>query len=120
VRGEFAIIGLSKRLEEVHRPGDSDPYHIAKQSASLQLIQRIRDEAHRFALELQRKQRKRKMLHSELLEIAGIGPKTVKKLISSFGSVRRIKQADEASLSEVVGKRLAARVNTHFSTGTES
>jgi len=120
VRGEFAIIGLSKRLEEVHRPGDSDPYHIAKQSASLQLIQRIRDEAHRFALELQRKQRKRKMLHSELLEIAGIGPKTVKKLISSFGSVRRIKQADEASLSEVVGKRLAARVNTHFLTGTES
>lgn len=115
VRGMFPIIGLSKRLEEVHRPGDTDPYHIAKQSASLQLIQRIRDEAHRFAVELQRKQRKRKLLHSELLEIPGIGPKTVQKLIGSFGSVRRVKTADEASLSDVVGRRLATRVHTYFS-----
>ena len=114
VRDAFPIIGLSKRLEEVHRPGDPDPYHIAKQSASLQLIQRIRDEAHRFAVKLQRKQRKRKMLHSELLEIPGVGPKTVQKLISSFGSVRRVKSADEVSLSDVVGHRLATRVHTHF------
>ena len=120
VQGAFPIIGLSKRLEEVHRPGDPDPYHIAKQSASLQLIQRIRDEAHRFAVNLQRKQRKRKLLHSELLEIPGIGPKTVQKLISTFGSVRRVKKADKESLSEVIGSRLAGQVLSHFDQDTVS
>ena len=114
VYGQFPVIGLSKRLEEVHLPGESDPYHIAKQSASLQLIQRVRDEAHRFAVDLQRKQRKRKMLHSELLEIPGVGPKTAQKLIKAFGSVRRVKAADTAALSEVLGTRLANRMQAHF------
>ena len=120
VYGLFPVIGLAKRLEEVFQPGETNPYHIAKQSASLQLIQRIRDEAHRFALELQRKQRKRRLLHSELLEVPGIGPKTVQKLIGSFGSVRRVKSADEASLQDVVGRRLANRLQTHFAAKAEA
>ena len=108
--GRFPVIGLAKRLEEVYYPGDSDPVHIAKHSASLQLIQRVRDEAHRFALEFQRKQRKKRLLHSELLAIRGIGPRTVQKLVSAFGSVRKVKEATQADLTAVVGPWAAERI----------
>ncbi|MCY4223537.1 MAG: excinuclease ABC subunit UvrC [Bacteroidetes bacterium] len=117
--GKFPIIGLSKRLEEVYFPGDSEPFHIAKQSASLQLIQRIRDEAHRFAITLQRKQRKKRVLHSELLGIPGVGPKTMQKLIRAFGSVRRVRDADEMILKNLVGSSLAKNIQEYFSKQTD-
>ena len=113
--GNFPVIGLSKRLEEVYFPEDKEPYHIAKQSASLQLIQRVRDEAHRFAVNIQRKQRKNRLLHSELLDIPGVGPKTVQKLIRAFGSVRKIKHADQRSLKNIVGPSLAKQIEAYFS-----
>ncbi|MXZ18097.1 MAG: excinuclease ABC subunit C [Rhodothermaceae bacterium] len=112
--GNFPVIGLSKRLEEVYFPEDKEPYHIAKQSASLQLIQRVRDEAHRFAVNIQRKQRKSRLLHSELLDIPGVGPKTVRKLIRAFGSVRKIKDADQKALKNIVGPSLAKQIEAYF------
>ena len=112
---KFSIIGLSKRLEEVYFPGDKNPYHIAKQSASLQLIQRVRDEAHRFAVKIQRKQRKDRLLHSELLNISGIGPKRVQRLIHAFGSVRKVKQAELHALTDIVGLSLAKEIREYFS-----
>ncbi len=113
--GNFPVIGLSKRLEEVYFPEDKEPYHIAKQSASLQLIQRVRDEAHRFAVNIQRKQRKSRLLHSELLDIPGVGPRTVQKLIRAFGSVRKIKHADQKALKNIVGPSLAKQIEAYFS-----
>ena len=112
--GKFPVVGLSKRLEEVYFPDDKDPYHIAKQSASLQLIQRVRDEAHRFAVKIQKTQRKKRLLHSELLNIPGVGPKTVQKLIRAFGSVRRVKNADEKVLKNIVGPSLAKDIQEYF------
>ncbi len=113
--GKFPVIGLAKRLEEVFVPGDSDPVLIAKDSASLQLLQRVRDEAHRFAVTYQRKRRKKKTLHSELLDIKGVGPKTAQQLLKEFGSVRRVKEADTSALAEVVGHAKAEKVTSYFS-----
>ena len=114
VYGKFPVVGLAKRLEEVFFPGDTDPKHIGKASASLQLLQRVRDEAHRFAVTFQRKQRKKTTLHSELLEIDGVGGKTAQKLLKAFGSVKRVKGASQDALAEVVGPKAAERIREYF------
>ena len=113
VYGQFDIIGLAKRLELVYRPGEKEPIYISKDSASLQLIQRVRNEAHRFAVELQRKQRRKKTLHTELLNIPRIGPKRAQELIQKFGTVRKVKQASEEALAEVVGTRAAHSISQY-------
>ena len=112
--GKFPVVGLAKRLEEVFVPGDADPVLIPKDSTALQLLQRVRDEAHRFAVTFQRKQRKKKTLHSELLDIRGVGPKTAQKLLKHFGSVQRVKEAEQPALEEVVGPAAAGRVADYF------
>ena len=112
--GAFAIVGLAKRLEEVYVPGDTDPVRIARASTALQLLQRARNEAHRFAVKLQRKQREKKDLRTELTDIPGIGPKTARKLIETFGSVKGVRAADEAAIVAAVGQKAAARVREHI------
>ncbi|PSQ70944.1 MAG: excinuclease ABC subunit C [Bacteroidetes bacterium QH_9_67_14] len=114
VYGRFPVIGLAKRLEEVFTPGDSDPKLIAKDSTALQLLQKVRDEAHRFAVTYQRKRRKNKTLRSELLDIDGIGPKTAQSLLQAFGSVKRIRELEEATLAEEVGPAKAGTVVRYF------
>jgi excinuclease ABC subunit C len=114
VYGRFPVIGLAKRLEEVFVPGDSEPKLIAKDSSALQLLQKVRDEAHRFAVTYQRKRRENKTLRSELLDIKGIGPKTAQALLSEFGSVKRIRELDEATLAEEVGPAKAGKVAAYF------
>ena len=112
--GRFPIVGLAKRLEEVFFPGDTDPALIPRASASLQLLQRIRNEAHRFAVTLQRKQRKQSTLTSELLEIRGVGKQSATKLIRKFGSVKKIREAGEEEIVQVVGRSIASAVLRHF------
>ena len=112
--GRFPLIGLAKRLEEVYFPGDTDSLFIAKTSTSLQLLQRARNEAHRFAVNLQRKQRKKSTLHTELLEIRGVGKKTAQKLIREFGSVKRVKEAEAEAIADVVGPAAAQKVAAFF------
>ena len=94
------LIGLAKRLEEVFIPGFSDPQNIPKHSASLRLLQRIRDEAHRFAVQYHRTIRKKRTVTSLLDSIPGIGEKRRNALLKAFGSIEGIRKA---SLEEIAG-----------------
>lgn len=120
VYGQVAVIGLAKRLEEVFVPGDTDPILIPKSSASLRLLQRVRDEAHRFAITFQRKQRGKKTLKSELLEVPGIGQKTVQRLLKRFGSVKKVRNATLEDLTETIGKKTAERLVEYLRSGRDA
>jgi excinuclease ABC subunit C len=110
------VIALAKRLDEVFLPGKSDSLMIPKGSASLKLLQRIRNEAHRFAIEYHRKLRKKRTIKSELDRIPGIGPARRKILLKHFGSVERIKQAglEELSQTEGISQRVAENIFHYF------
>jgi len=114
---QFAVVGLAKRLEEVYRPGEADPVLIGKDSPALQLLQKVRNEAHRFAVTYQRKRRKKKTLQSELLDIHGIGPKTAQTLLDHFGSVVKVQEADRDELVELVGPSKAETVLEYYDRG---
>ena len=104
------IIGLAKENEEVFVPGKSDHIGLSKNSDASYLLQRIRDEAHRFALEHNRASRDKKMVKSGLDIIPGVGPKMKKKLLTYFGSVQKIKEAPQVVLEQVVGEEIAKRI----------
>ena len=110
--GKVAIIGIAKRLEELYFPGDSIPLHLDKRSESLKLIQRMRDEAHRFSLSHHRKRRSAAALHSALDDIPGVGPATRRKLMAEFGTVDAIKTAHEDDLLKVVNLQVAQAIRT--------
>lgn len=105
LRGKIAIIGIAKRLEEIYFPGDSVPLYLDKRSESLKLIQRLRDEAHRFGISHHRNKRSKESLGTSLDKIEGIGPKTVEKLMQHFGSVKNAKAAKKEELEKLIGKR---------------
>lgn len=98
-----SVIGLAKRLEEVFLPGASDPLTVSKSSPALILLKRIRDEAHRFAIEFNRKVRTKRTIKSELEKIPGIGPSKVKALLSHFGSVAKVRAASVEEIASVKG-----------------
>ena len=96
------LCGIAKRLEEIWLPGSDFPVILPRNSDALFLIQRIRDEAHRFAISYQR-QKRRNDIHSVLTDIPGLGPSRVRELLRHFGSVSRLKNADAGDVSEVKG-----------------
>ena len=105
---KIPVIGIAKRLEEIYTVGDPIPLHIDKKSPALYLIQQIRNEAHRFAITLHRKLRsKDKSQRSQLSTIKGIGANTEKKIIKTFKSIKKLKNASEEELEAVVGKSKA-------------
>lgn len=108
------VIALAKRLEEVYIPEVPDPQTLPKSSPALRLLQRIRDEAHRFAVTYHRQVRGRRMVQSELDMIKGIGKKRAKTLLDVFGSVQGVKHASEEQLIEVVGEKLAEKIRMFF------
>jgi excinuclease ABC subunit C len=112
--GKFAIIGIAERLEEIYFPGDSIPLYLDKNSETLKLIQFLRDEAHRFGLAFHRDKRSKSQIGSELDQIKGIGPTSKKKLLAHFKSIKRIKEADENEMIEVLGKSRAEIVYNWF------
>ena len=103
-------------MEELYFPGDSIPLHLDKRSESLKLIQRMRDEAHRFSLAHHRKRRSASALHSALDDIPGVGPATRHKLMAEFGTVDAIKTAHEDDLLKVVNLQVAQAIRTWAST----
>jgi len=104
------IIGLAKKYEEIYIPRMKETLILPSNSSILKLFQRVRDEAHRFAVKLQIKQRKKRITGSILDDIEGIGPVTRNKLLNHFGSVDNIKKASSKELSELVGKNLAEKI----------
>jgi excinuclease ABC subunit C len=103
--GEIPIIGIAKRLEEIYFPSDSIPIHIDKKSESLMLLQRIRDEAHRFAITFHRDKRSKNNLKSKLEDIPGIGKETSAKLLKAYKSVKKIKEAELEEVAKIIGKK---------------
>lgn len=111
---QVVIIGLAKRLEEVFFPGDSEPVMIPKTSSAIKLLQRVRDEAHRFAITFHRSKRSKRTFTSELTQIDGIGEKTAEKLIKQFGSVKRIKEAPKDKIMAAAGEKTGSQIYDYF------
>jgi excinuclease ABC subunit C len=120
---DVAVCGLAKRLEEVWLPAEPDPVILSRTSEGLYLLQRVRDEAHRFAITYHRQRRSQSMIASELDGVPGLGPARRAALLKHFGSVRKIKAAgvDEIAALPGFGPRTAAAVLAalHGQTGTE-
>jgi len=110
------IIGLAKRLEEVFVPGQSEPVHIPRDSAAINLLKKVRDEAHRFAITYHRKLRSKRTIASELDGIPGVGEARRTALLTHFGSVKKVREASAAELAEVNGipVKLADVIYKHF------
>ena len=100
---DVAVVGLAKRLEEVWVPGESDPVILPRTSESLYLLQRVRDEAHRFAITFHRSKRSRRMTASALDSVRGLGETRRTALVTHFGSVAKLKEATVAEITEVPG-----------------
>ena len=111
---KITCIGIAKRLEEIYLPYESTPIYIDKKSESLKLIQKLRDEAHRFSLRQHRNRRDKIFLTSELEGIHGIGQKTIATLIKNFKSVNNIKKTNIYELGKVVGSKKAAFISNYF------
>ena len=114
IEDKITLIGIAKRLEEIFFPEDPIPIYINKKSESLKLIQQARNEAHRFAITFHRNQRSKDFTSTELTSIPGIGEKTAQKLLSHFGSVKKIKAASITDIREVVGEAVSDKLMKYF------
>ena len=110
VYGKIAIIGIAKRLEEIYFPNDNTPIYLDKRSSSLKIIQQLRNEAHRFAINHHRKKRSINSISSELEKIDGIGPKTVEKIIQNFGSFKNLMTSKRSEIEELIGKEKTSKL----------
>jgi excinuclease ABC subunit C len=108
---EIPVVGLAKKLEEVFVPNESDPIVIPRGEEALYLLQRVRDEAHRFAVSYHRSLRDKSMVDSILDDVAGVGPGRKKALIARFGSVKRMREASISDLGDVVPDRVATELH---------
>ena len=112
---EVVLCGVAKRLEELWLPGDPFPVILPRSSEALFMVQRVRDEAHRFAITFQRQTRK-SSISSQLSEVPGLGPKRVKAILNHFGSVARLRTAglEEIAAAPGVGMQLAESIVRHL------
>ena len=106
--GKIDVIGIAKKLEEIFFFGDSIPLYLDKRSESLKIIQRLRNEAHRFGINHHRNKRSKNTLTTSLEKIEGIGEKTIQKLLSHFGSVDKIREAKREEIENLISKSKTA------------
>ncbi len=116
LRGKIAIIGIAKRLEELFYPEDPIPLYLDKKSETLKIIQHLRNEAHRFGITHHRDKRSKSALQTSLETIPGIGEKTMITLLKHFKSVKRLQNATENEISEVVGISKAKKISDFYQT----
>jgi len=112
--GHQPVASIAKKEEVIFVPGRAEPIVLPHSSPVLQLVQRVRDEAHRFAVGFHRKVRAQRTLRSELDDIPGVGPGKRRKLLSRFGSLRGVRGASLADLATAVGAAMAARIRQHL------
>lgn len=112
--GKIPIVGIAKRLEEIYFPEDSLPLYINKKSESLKLIQKMRDEAHRFGITHHRQRRSNTSLHSELIDIKGVGEKTFELLMKKYKSVKKLREVELTELAELIGESRAKLLKEYF------
>ena len=110
LRGEISILGIAKRLEEIYFPNDSTPLYLDKKSETLKILQRARDEAHRFSIIFHRQKRSKRTLTSKMDNIIGIGPATREKLLGSLKSFKRIKAASRKEIIDILGKEKGSKI----------
>lgn len=114
IEDKIPIISIAKRMEEIFKPELEEPLLLSRVSSTLQLIQQIRDEAHRFAITYHRSLRNKRTFTTELIEIEGVGKKIAQKLLDHFGSVKEIKEKKFDELRNVVGENLARKIYDYF------
>ena len=108
------VVGLAKRLEEIYLPTDKTPLFLDKNSSSLRLIMQLRNEAHRFGITFHRKKRSAGFARSVLLDVPGIGPRTMEKLLNRFGSLKRIAEASQQELAGVIAVKTAEKLREYL------
>lgn len=111
---QLTVIGIAKRLEELYYPGDQYPLYLDKKSETLKVIQHLRDEAHRFGITFHRNQRSRKTFQTELEQIPGIGKTSAERLLKTFKSVKKVREATKEQLLEVLNGKQADAVLAYF------
>lgn len=114
LRGQIAVIGIAKRLEEIVYPDDPIPIYLDKNSETLRVIQHIRNEAHRFGINFHRNKRSREFIINELEQISGIGVKTIENLLHKFRSVSRLKTAPINEIILEIGADKAGKISEYF------
>ncbi len=114
----MTIAGLAKREEEIYVPDREEPIRLERRDAALQLLQMVRDETHRFAVSSHRRRRSKRMLHSELEDLPGIGEKRRRLLLERFGSVSGVKQASEQDLKNVLGRKVGSALYGELHAGS--
>ena len=115
LRGKVSVIGIAKRLEEIYYPNDPYPLYLDKTSETLKVLQHVRDESHRFGITRHRNRRSKNAFKSELDDIPGIGPQTIKELLTFFKTIQKIKDASLEQLTHVIGKSRAEKIKAYFS-----
>jgi excinuclease ABC subunit C len=110
IEDRISLVGIAKRLEEIYRPNDSIALFINKKSETQRVLQQLRDEAHRFGITHHRNLRSHALIKTELTNIQGIGDDTARKLLHTFRSIAKIKNADLNDLIQAIGKKKAQAV----------